>query len=274
MIAPDTDWSRAILAQLRRELRRSEPHQPEFAVLERFRDKPGLFVDVGANLGQSIATLRLYSTAMRAVCFEPLPWLEPALAELQRLEFIDAYHIVALGDRSVGTVPLVVPWVDDVPLLTRATRHDAKFVDTTYQDALRRLANRPEGTVRLERVEVRCARLDDFALAPTILKVDVEGDELAVLRGAAGTINAHRPPVLMEPSRDRQEIAEFMRILDYAGYRWAVGNLIPWDGGPAENVWFESEGRSRRSRVDLSSCAHPGGDQPPKETRPAAATPA
>ncbi len=249
MIAPDPERTSAILAQLRRELRRSKPHQPEFAVLERFRDQSGLFVDVGANLGQSIATLRQYSTAMRAVCFEPLPWLEPALAELKHLQLIDAYRIVALGDRSVGTVRLVVPWVDDVPLLTRATRHHAKFADPAYQEALRRLASRPEGAVRLEQVDVRCMRLDDLALKPTILKVDVEGEELAVLRGAVGTINAHRPFLLVEPSRDRREIAELMRLLDYVGYRWAVGNLVPWDGGPAENVWFEPEVRPSSGRT-------------------------
>lgn len=248
--------STAIVAQLRRELDRREPHQAEFAVLERFRGRPGLFVDVGANLGQSVVSLRLYTQAMHVVCFEPLACLQPALAELQQLELIQHYVTVALGDGTARRLSLFVPWIEDVPLFTRASSHRSKFADPAYRQLLQRTAKRPEGRLRIERVEVPCARLDDFALAPTVLKVDVEGNELAVLRGATRTLHAHRPFLLVEPSRDRAALLELLRSFGYAGYRWSDGHLLPWDGGPADNVWFEPDARGGRPAADQDLKAH------------------
>ena len=42
-------------------------------------------------------------------------------------------------------------------------------------------------------------RLDDLALGDVgFVKIDVEGHELAVLRGAAETLQRNRPPLLVE----------------------------------------------------------------------------
>jgi FkbM family methyltransferase len=220
---------------------RREPHQAEYAALAAFRDSTGLFVDIGANIGQSIASLRLYAKAMRAVCFEPLPALEPAMQELLRLKQIDAYHKVALG-REPGILSLVVPTVGDVPLTSRATLYAAKFGGEPYRESLRAVARRPGAMVSLETVEVPCATLDSFDLAPAVLKLDVEGHELAVLEGAARTVQRHRPCILLEPSRDRPALQARMASLGYRIHRWAEGALRPWDGGPADNVWCEPEG--------------------------------
>lgn len=225
----------------------AEPHQPEYAALARLGDRPGLFVDVGANIGQSIASLRLFATAMRAVCFEPLPWLEPALRELLDRGLIDAYHLVALGDppagAAAGALPLVLPRVDGHPLTTRASYHPERFTEPGHREILRAAAKRPRGAVAFETVTVPCARLDDFALVPTVLKLDVEGHELAVLAGARATIAAHRPWILLEPSRERPALARFLRRQGYRLFRWRDGGPVPWDGGPADNIWCEPEER-------------------------------
>jgi FkbM family methyltransferase len=77
------------------------------------------------------------------------------------------------------------------------------------------------GTVR----EVPTLTVDDLAerfVPPTIIKIDVEGAENLVLRGARDTLQRHRPVLLLETSGGQvgKETEEFLRSM---GYKWK-----PW----------------------------------------------
>ncbi len=53
-----------------------------------------------------------------------------------------------------------------------------------------------------ERVaEVRMSPLDHYDIEPNFIKIDVEGCELKVLKGAAKTIEKHRPIIVLEINR-------------------------------------------------------------------------
>ncbi len=55
--------------------------------------------------------------------------------------------------------------------------------------------------------EVQMRTLDSYEIAPNFIKIDVEGCELKVLKGAAKTIEKHRPRMVVEinkPALERQ----------------------------------------------------------------------
>lgn len=89
-------------------------------------------------------------------------------------------------------------------------------------------------------IEIDVVRLDDYAhLGPTMLKIDVEGYEAEVLRGAQAVLN-RRPRISLEvhtPSLSRYGTTaeEVLRLVGAENYAWKVqasGDrfIVDWDG--------------------------------------------
>lgn len=83
------------------------------------------------------------------------------------------------------------------------------------------LADRGRHPRTREEVDVEVVTLDGLELSPPdVVKIDVEGSEIDVLRGAARLLREHGPTLIVELHETNVEVCE---ILDGAGY--AVENL-------------------------------------------------
>ena len=160
-----------------------------------------LCVDVGANAGTIARQVVSIAPTVRHVLVEPVPDLAERLAkELPSCEV----HGVALSDRE-GTADFTV--VVDRP--TRSGLDPERL---------------PEGA-RTEIVTLTVTTLDALLAGrrPRLVKIDVEGAELEVLRGARHTLDEARPVVVFEhgPARsgDRARTEAIHALLTEAGYR-------------------------------------------------------
>jgi FkbM family methyltransferase len=171
---------------------------------------PTLAVDVGANLG--IYTISLADYASRVVAYEPNPWMAAHLKRLRhgKIEVREA----AVSDTN-GCATLYVPSDREGWRL----RHErGSIVSAEKQDC--------------EAIQVARRRLDDEKLQDVgFIKIDVEGHEYTVLRGAAGIINRDRPLILLEVRKDeadkRWHIAQFAQEMHYQGFEYLDGYLEP-----------------------------------------------
>jgi FkbM family methyltransferase len=135
-------------------------------------------VDIGANRGEILKEFIRAAPRGRHVAFEPLPKLAAALRT--RFPEVDVREC-ALSNRSAG---------------------EATFTHVPTNDGLSGFRRRsyPPGT-RTREITVATDALDR-ALAddyvPAMIKVDVEGAELEVLRGALNTLRTHKPTLVFE----------------------------------------------------------------------------
>jgi FkbM family methyltransferase len=87
------------------------------------------------------------------------------------------------------------------------------------------------------KMPVRVETLDSFGIAPvSFIKIDVEGHELSVLRGAIKTLKESRPVLLVEVKEPNiDELRSFLAGLDYSESPFNSPN---GDNQPSENRIF------------------------------------
>jgi FkbM family methyltransferase len=166
-----------------RALSKSKLFEPELKLLPLLISKPGSVFDVGANIGEYTYVLGKTVGPEHVYAIEPVPRLCSRLRGL----FPKAHVLqMALSD-AAGTLTLKTPIVKGSPLWTRSTLEG--FVDDGETGAV------------LEQVPVMpldslCEQLHVCDVA--CIKIDVEGHEESVLRGALGILRTCHPVLLVE----------------------------------------------------------------------------
>lgn len=183
--------------------RRSWLHEPEIELLPLLAPHGLTAVDAGANKG--IYLHHLSRSFDRVVAFEPLP----ALARyLQRAAPRNArVHPIALSDHE-GVAELSLP----------EGFNELGSIEPGHAAAGE--ASQPGCEVEVHRV--RTSPLDSFGLERVgLLKIDVEGHELAVLEGARGLIADWRPVVMVEVEERHRAggVAAVHRFFAEQGYQ-------------------------------------------------------
>lgn len=178
---------------------------------------PGMTVlDIGANVGcHTLLMARLVGQG-KVIAFEPMPWARAKL--LRNIELNGFQNIVvegiALSDAisKAQTVSFRSSWRLDGGVNPEASR--GVIVDFETLDAY------------LQRRGIR---------AVDLIKLDVDGYEFKVLRGACGTISRSRPPIIIELGSytlqnvgdTLSEMVDYLMSLGYEFYHESSMKLFP-----------------------------------------------
>ena len=201
--------------------------QESWQALEQHLPAGGTFIDVGADIGwYSLKAAKAVGPRGHVIAVEPNPETLPKLRE----------NIRASGAGSVIIVAPVASSDSDATLtLYAAPRENTGMSSLSLANASR--LGGIDGSY-----QVRARRLDDIAREAGVtrvdaLKIDVEGAEFLVLKGAVEILDHYRPVIIVELSDDGlkpmgSSVAEVMAFMHAHRY-------IPTQHmQPEENVEF------------------------------------
>jgi FkbM family methyltransferase len=207
--------------------------QQVVAAVQPFMDAGTVFVDVGANIGQY--SLMASPLVRHVFAFEPNP---ATFALLKRNIERNRLSNVTLSQAAVSCSDGEATIFDLDP-----TNHGAASMTLTGEGGQK----------------IRTAALDSLCDNPQLagcrlfLKIDVEGAELDVLRGAKRLISQFRPTILIEVlesnqnrlGRTAQDLLDALRDCGYSFQSIGKSGLVPFDPEHS-NVLATAHGQTMR----------------------------
>lgn len=145
----------------------------------------GVFVDVGANLGQTLIEFWLTDPRNSYVGFEPNNTCIEYLETLIDINSLDGYKVIPVGLFNENKI---------LPLYIQ-NNLEADACATVVENL------RPGRKYDVD--SIQCQKFDDVfpelnTNSISLIKIDVEGSELEVLQGMTATVERLKPPILCE----------------------------------------------------------------------------
>lgn len=182
----------------------------------------GVFYDIGANVG-FFAMLGAHLSGFEeghAYAFEPTP---DNAAEIRRNAALNVIPNLTVIEKAVadeaGTGRLQV--VDDQSWSKLVEYGEHPFT---------------ESVIDIELVALDDLLAGDEIRPPTVVKIDVEGAELAVLEGMRRTLADHRPAVICELHGTHVEVAAFLRDAGYRVINLEGPHSVEEEGAPSAHA--------------------------------------
>jgi FkbM family methyltransferase len=172
-------------------------------LLRNFITSGDCVVDIGANIGRyTLEFSKIVQDKGTVYCFEPNTRILSINIELMRHS---RFNNIIFINQGLLDFTGVAQFYED-----KAKPRGAKFSTATRSRFL-------EGSKKDKYKNLFVFKLDDFNLNPNFIKIDVEGSELKVLKGAVNTISRSNPILLIE---DNDPLVDnFLTELGYKSFK-------------------------------------------------------
>jgi hypothetical protein len=246
-------------------------YEDDARILSRFRREMGAILDIGAHWGYMALSFRHAGTDCAIVSFEPMRAHHACLDELRRIDGNFDFSKEGLGE-SEQRVTLYGPVVNGKAIMG-LNSVDGRIFDEHHREHLVSLVGSeipaaetyefkllatPLVTRPLDKV-LAARRL--FVLPPfradtkriAAMKLDVEGHEPHVLRGAEATLRRDRPFIMIESGNRNPAVRGILKGHGYVYAERAGDRLVETTAftEAANGFWLHAERRSEYQRIGL-----------------------
>lgn len=184
-------------------------------IMKKYLKSGGVFIDIGANVGYlSSVGASLVGERGQVHCFEPIP---KYFDHIKKTAALNPNYIIVANNNALGEETTQVSIADHREI-------GGSSIVPGFVSA--------EDTVEILNINIQ--RLDEYTIKNDIsnislIKIDTEGFELSVLKGASGFLDEHRdnaPPIIVEitpkafklMNKDISELEDFMCGYGYKSY--------------------------------------------------------
>lgn len=214
------------------------PSEPSYRAFKTFPFEPSLqFLDVGANRGQTLASIRLYNSSIPALGFEPNLVLSRRLSLRYHRDQATTIYPFGLGAET-GKFDLFVPYYrgfmfDGLASFDWDSAHDWLNSDRLYGFNERHL--------EIKKISCEVRKWDDIDTRPALVKIDVQGFEKNVLQGGLQTIREYRPVFLIENDHPRQAHEEILLRECYRRAAYSANSFVLDEFGVGNTYYLPEE---------------------------------
>jgi FkbM family methyltransferase len=208
-------------------------YEDDARILARLPAAMGTILDIGAHWGYMAASFRHAGAQGPILSFEPMRAHHRCLDELRRRDPLYDFAPIGLSD-SPHSVTLYGPVVNGKPIMGLNSVDGAIFNEHHRAHLVSLVGGEievaPSYRFQLHACNLLVERLDDvlarrrfYVLSPfrvetkriAAIKLDVEGHEPNVLRGAEATLVSHRPFIMIESGNRNPAVSALLQALGY-----------------------------------------------------------
>jgi len=215
-----------------------------FKIDEDFRllshlDAVSLAIDIGGNWGQSIEALRWTCRPQRIVSVEPNPYLSGILRSRYK-----ARPEITILENAIADAPgehqLYIPRYRGFIYDGLASLDKTSALEWLNEDSV---AGFDRTKLSLEQHNVKIITLDSLNLRPDIVKIDVQGYELQVLKGGMETFTRWQPITIIETPNS--SVVSLLADYGLLPFRYRANRLIRGDTSGLNAVFLGSRDQER-----------------------------
>lgn len=198
-------------------------HEPDFLALQDLAVTRPTVIDVGANMGQALLTIKHLLPGARVLCLEPSIAVLPRLMRVaNRYEDVEIAAVAAADSYSLTTI--AVPVVKGVRFTQYATMAalDEEILASTLKASGFPTVNPRD--IKVLTYHCAAAPLDKMVSECDVLKVDAEGFEDRVFAGAMQLVKDSLPILIVE--RPSDSLQQTLFSLGYERYTGGTVNMV------------------------------------------------
>lgn len=203
------------------------PHESDFRALAAFSDTTSAtYLDIGANHGQSVASIRLFKPSVKIVSFEPVENLAKKLHLYYDRDPNWSLRNCGLGAEA-GHFILYTPIYNGFVYDGLASFDKGSAMGWLNEKTL---FNFDPKKLRIREETCNVERLDDQHLSPDFIKIDVQGFEYDALCGGMETLRRCLPVILIEDYGVDTRVPALVEPLGYYPFRFQDGKFVAGAG--------------------------------------------